>query len=162
MVAVFHQDFGHGVCQTINLVDETGDEQSTTLIIRDGCTVRHLRGCVHAEQHHFFVIVTGNAGDLGNETLPLVIALLVYTIKDFIEDRFDYRSKVRTAHWGCHVLLPFFSLFDVSGNERVVGKLDVNDSGSVAPSVINFTTKANNLHLSLCTNSHGCRIQTGS
>ena len=109
VIAVFHQDFGQGVCQAIDLVDEACDEQRTALVIRHWSAVRHLRGCVHTEEHHFFVVVTRNAGDLGYETLPLVIALLVYTIKDFVQDRFDYCTKVRTAHRGCHLLLPFFN-----------------------------------------------------
>ena len=104
MVAVFHQHFGHGVCQTIDLIDETCNVQCTALIVAHWSAVRHCRGCVHTIEHYLFMVVSWDTLDLLYKSFPLVIALLVNTIKDFVDNRFDYRTKVRTAHWGCHGL----------------------------------------------------------
>ena len=108
VIAVFHQNLGQGVSQAIDLVDKTGDVQRTALVIRDGGSVRHSRGRVHTEEHYLFVVVTGDTLDLLDKAFPLVVALLINTIKDFVDNRFDYRTKVCTTHWGCHLLVPFF------------------------------------------------------
>ena len=108
VIAVFHQYFGQGICQAIDLIDETGDVQRTALIVRNRSSVGHCGCCVHTVEHYFFVIVTWNTLDLLNKSFPLIITLGVNAIKDFVDNRFDYRTKVCTTHWGCHCLILSF------------------------------------------------------
>ena len=92
----------------INLIDKTSDVQRSALVVANWSAIRHCRSCVHTEEHYFFMVVTWNTLDLFYKTFPLIIALFINAIKDFVDNRFDYRTKVCTTHWGCHVLVPFF------------------------------------------------------
>src|SRR5690606_25317671 len=102
MVAIFHQDLRERERETPDQVDVALNEQHSTFLVRDGVSVRDLRGGTEAEEHRFLVIRTRRTVPLLENAFPFVGALVVDSVEHLVEDRLDDGPKVRRTHWNSH------------------------------------------------------------
>jgi hypothetical protein len=82
------------------------EEEHTTLLVADRSTVRQLGSGTKSIQDWLFVVVTGNALFFAEDTGPFIFTLFVDTVEAFVKNRFDNTTKVGTAHWSGHFLVP--------------------------------------------------------
>src|SRR5690554_2726538 len=86
------------------------------------------------------------------DPLPLVGPLLVNTIEDFVQNGLDYRSKIGTSHWNCHVVPP---LRNVNASDPRMGRvLDQKNGEGIPPFVIWPRNQADDSHLRLIACAH--------
>ena len=89
VIAVFHQHLGQGESQTVDAIDVALDEQHAARLVGDRHAIRQFRRGAEAIEHRLFMVVPGDALELLEDLRPLVSALIIDTIKLFVQNRFD-------------------------------------------------------------------------